>query len=155
MKPVPKKKAKVQLIKILAMTMSICYLANPLQRQINIVLHELSHGLELPSHVLSHENTTNMTFMADSHHSHGKSITDHTHHLIDFLDTLFEASNEDQGSEDPLFLKSKLDKHLTYYELLLPSYFEIVMLKCFIPPKGLQTQGLFKDLDHPPQYLLG
>lgn len=154
MKPVPKK-VKVRLVKLLAMTMSICYLAHPLQLQINTLLHELSHGLELPNHVLSHENTTDLTYAVDSHHSHGKRITDHTHHLIDFLDILFQASNDDKNPKDAMFSKLKLDKHLTYYELLLPPYFEMGMFKCFLPPKGMQTQEQFNNLDPPPQYLLG
>lgn len=154
MKPSPKKNVKVQLVKLLAMTMSVCYLANPLHRQIKELLHELSHGLELPNHVLSHENTTDMTFVKDDHHSHSKSITSHTHHLIDFLDTLFKASNEDKSSNDPRFLKLKLDKHLTCYTLQLPSNFEITTFKYFEPPKVLHPQEQFKSLDHPPQYFI-
>lgn len=135
--------------------MSICYLMNPLQQQINLVLHELSHGLELPDYVLAHKTDPNAIIETHIDHSHYDDTFTHKHNLIDFINTIFQASNENNNSDDSQLTKTKWDKHISTYGLKLLPIFERPMAKNFCTPKPLLQQGHFERLGRPPQNLGG
>lgn len=148
---------KPQFIKQMALLMSICYLLNPLQNQINMVLHEISHGLELPNSVLSHKaHLTETTY--DNHviHAHDNSYFEHEHEhpLVDFVNSIFEASNKENNSDNSQLVEVKWDKHITAYKFKLPIHYKIKVSKRFYSfEKQLKTRHS-KRLKEPPQNLL-
>lgn len=145
---------KVRSVKFLATLMSICYLANPLHRQINGLLHGLSHSLEIPHYVMSHDYDTSVDSLSENH-AHDTNHLDHSHHFIDILDLLFEASKNDGGSGDSWLLKSKFDKHLGYQSLKLPRHFETTTFVSFPPPKVFLPEREPKQPDQPPKNDMG
>ncbi len=135
--------------------MSICYLVNPLQQQIGIVLHEISHGLELPNYVMSHKTKVNANSEIHLKHSHDMVTSDHEHNLIDFIDTLFQASDESNHSNDSLFIEIKWDKHISSYSLKLPKTFKIIIANNFCSLQHLLKQEQYERLGRPPQKFIG
>lgn len=135
--------------------MSICYLINPLQVQVYTILHEISHGIELPSYVMTHETNSKGIIETHMDHSHDMEAIDHEHNLIDFVNTIFQESNESNDSNDSQLTDTKWDKHITSYGLKLPPYFEIRIADNFYMSKQFLQQGQFKRLGRPPQNLIG
>ena len=98
---------KPKIIKHLALLMSCCYLLGPVQHHVTTILHEIAHGLEMPSSVLSH-NSAGYDEEVHQAHKHEIVTVDHDHELIDLVDTIFEASNERGPHLDfPKFSSSK------------------------------------------------
>lgn len=104
---------KPKLFKQIALLMSICYLLGPLKPLLTPLLHELSHGLEMPTSVISHETTAYNYMEVHDSHAHDNPKTDHDHKLIDLVDSIFEASNENHESDKNPTLETKLKKHIT------------------------------------------
>ena len=142
-------------IKKMALLMSICYLMNPLQQQINTVLHELSHGLELPNYVMTHEIDSKDAFETHVDDSHYDNAFTHKHTLVDFINTIFQASNDNNNSNDSQHTEITWDKHITSNRLELPPKFELLIAKNFSAPKQLLQEGQFKKLGRPPQNFMG
>ncbi len=145
---------KPKLIKQIAMLMSICYLLGPLQPQLTLLLHEISHGLEMPNSVLSHDIQVFDYKEVHDSHKHDNTKVDHDHKLIDIVDSIFEASNENHDSEKAPKTKVELKKHTTSEVLaILPKFLEKVPkeFREFNMPLNL---GHSKILDVPPQLLL-
>lgn len=102
---------KSVLIKGIVSTLAICYLISPLKEPVLNGFHKLSHyisALKLQnthsyhSHQHSHEH----------HHQHSEeSKTQHSHHLISFFDTIFEASKT-QNEHQKSTIKYDIDKHI-------------------------------------------
>jgi len=114
---------KPKFIKQIALLMSICYLINPLQNQIIEVLHSLSHSLEIPSSIFTHENKSITAFESHESHSHDNRVSEHEHELIDLVDLILDGSSEDKDSEDAPLKEFKVKKHLVAYSLKLPFKF--------------------------------
>lgn len=146
-----KKGLKPQYIKQLALLMSICYLLNPLQHQINTVLHELSHGLEMPSSLLSHETPLDTSSKVHESHDHSEHVDEHEHLIVGFLNTIFEASNQDDASGNSQLVEIKWDKHITSYQFTLTPNFKNKIEKHFFPSKEKLKLGHSKKLEEPPQ----
>ncbi len=146
---------KPKLIKHMALLVSICYLVNPLQQQISMVLHEISHDLEFPHYVMSHETNLNTNSEIHLKHSHHVVTSDHEHNLIDFIDTLFQGLDESNPSNDSLFTEIKWDKHISSYGLKLPGNFKIIMANNFCPHKQLKQHEQYERLGRPPQNFIG
>ena len=71
------------------------------------MLHELSHGLELPDYVMVHESDSHSVFKTHTDHSNHDTSLDHEHMLIDLINTIFQESNESNNSNDLTSLEAK------------------------------------------------
>lgn len=111
------------ILKYVALVMGICYLANPVHRQISSVFHEISHVLESPETILSHPQ------QADHHHDtlkngeHSLATTEHQHVLLDMMDSIFDASDEQHPEDDTALILIKCDKHIGSQHSFLPKIF--------------------------------
>lgn len=103
---------KVIYTKYLALLIGVFYLANPLQEQIGTVFHEVSHFFEVPDNVIGHEMPANPVETAHHYHEHIYIDDEHEHEIIDFLTSIFDASDEDEA-EESLLTKIKFDKHIS------------------------------------------
>lgn len=147
---------KPKFIKQMALLMSICYLMNPLQQQINTVLHNISHGLELPNSVLSHKaNSTTEAQEIHVAHEHDRTAAEHEHLLIDFIASIFEASNQENDSDNSQLVEVKWDKHISVYQFKLPDSFVFNMNTCFYSLEKRLKKGYSKKRKEPPQKWLG
>lgn len=101
--------------KSIAVLMGICYLINPLNQQLYNVLHTISHGLNAPTEVMEHKIIAFDHSRTHDSFSHRKHQMTHEHNLIDFVQTLFEASQNQGQTTDPNAPKFSIDKHITAY----------------------------------------
>ena len=107
-----KKGFKPFLFKSLALLIGVCYLANPVQSQIGVVFHEISHMFDAHDNLLTIHSTNSVNLKADHHyHQHNHIDETHEHEFIDFFTLLFETAGEDSSSEDSLLTDIKYDKH--------------------------------------------
>ena len=149
-----KKGLKPFFLNYLAMFIGICYLANPLQNQISTVFHEISHVLEIPDNLLSHETTLNHGTISHYYHEHNNLDDNHRHTIIDFLDAIFDASGNNEPSEESLPIDIKFDKHITTrnytIKIILPASKQV---KYGIPENKINTGHLIV-LEKPPRNFL-
>ena len=146
---------KPKLFKQIALLMSICYLLGPLQTLLTELLHELSHGLEMPTSVLSHE-TTAYDYMEVHHsHAHDNPKADHDHKFIDLVVSIFEASNKNHESDKNSTIETKLKKHITAEVMVVLIQFLEKAPKKFGTFKVPLHLGHSKVPDIPPQLLFG
>ena len=106
-----KKGLKPSIIKYLAILMGIFYLLNPLHQQINTVFHKISHGLDMPNFVVQHQ-TASADHQMHVNHQHITEKRLHKHVLLDFMNSFFYTSNEENRSRDLFLPTIKVDKHL-------------------------------------------
>ncbi len=144
---------KPKLFKQIALLMSICYLLGPLQPLLTALLHELSHGLEMPTSVLSHETTASDYMEVHDAHTHDNPKADHDHKLIALVDSIFEASNENHESDKNPTLETKLKKHITSDVMVVLIQFLEKDPKEFGTLKVPLHLGHSKVPDVPPQLL--
>ncbi len=142
---------KPKLIKQMALLMSICYLVSPLQEHISMVLHEVFHGLEMPTSLLSHTTYEQSSMQVHEQHEHEYVSLEHEHPFIDLVNTVLDASNENHGSEEVPFNKVKLKKHITSDILVIPTKFKKEFAGEFFTLKMELNTGHPKELDAPPK----
>ena len=109
--------------------MGICYLVNPLHQQINSVFHNVSHALEIPDYIMSHDS--NYEHESYGHTDYQIGNLNHDHEIVDFIDSVFDASDEDGGSEDSMLTEIKIDKHITTYQFQFQNNFNIAIFQNF------------------------
>lgn len=142
---------KPKLVKQMAMLLSMCYLLGPLQPQLTLLLHELSHGLEMPAYVLSHETTTYDYIEVHEEHQHDNRKADHDHELIDLVNTIFEASNDRDEPDKVPTTETKVKKHTPSKVLVVFSNFLEKTPEAFFSFKTTLNLGHLKKPDVPPQ----
>lgn len=144
---------KPLIVQRLALLIGICYLMNPLHQQIKSVFHEVSHALETPDYIMSH-NASTLDYESHSHNDYQIDTLRHEHQLIDFIDALFAASEENDGSEDSVLTQIKIDKHIATYQFHLQKDFDFRLLQKFWMPLEKSEAGYLQRLKEPPQYHL-
>jgi len=119
-----KKGLKPFVLKYMALFMGICYLANPLHQQIGSVFHEISHVLESPEAIAAHANGGHHDYEVHGHDNHkatehGMASTDHQHDLLDLIDAIFDASDEQNPEDQTALILIKCDKHISSQHYIL------------------------------------
>ncbi|TMM53770.1 hypothetical protein FEE95_17885 [Maribacter algarum] len=142
------------LIKRLALLIGLCYLLNPMQKQISIIFHEVSHALEIPNYVMSHSPNSSYDHQSYDHIDYHVDDITHEHILVDFFDSVFKAFDENDGAEDSLFTQNKIDKHITTYQFHIQKHFTISVPEKFWFTQDKLESGHRKSLKEPPQYFL-
>lgn len=140
-------------IQRLALLIGICYLMNPLQKQIKTIFHTISHAIEMPGSVMSH-NSHAINSEIDVHSDHETVVLKHDHKYIDLIDAVLFASNENNDNEDSILIEIKLDKHITAYQFQLFENLKIAELHHFWMLKAKLKNGYLKKLKEPPKYFL-
>ncbi len=145
---------KPNLIKQIVLLVGICYLINPLQNQITSVLHSISHGIEMPQTLLSHDENNDQLNNLHKHHNHDNSKSEHDHQFIDLVDSVFEASNEEGNSEEIPVNKVKVKKHITSVSINLPLKYDFKVSKEYFTFVSRLKEGYPKKLEFPPNHFL-
>lgn len=102
------------LVKRIALLMSICYLINPLHVPLNVILHELVSSLESANKVIGHQAVLEGLETIDfTSHDHEMMEIKSGHNLIDFVNKIFENSDNNKNSDESVPDRLKIDKHLT------------------------------------------
>ena len=86
---------------------SITYLVMPIHKEVKSTLHSISHFLEMPKNILSHNKSENLNYKTISTFSY------HEHKILDILDVLSKTNTSDSESNQQRVVFSKIDKH--YY----------------------------------------
>ncbi len=138
----------------IAVLISICYLLGPLHQPMNTFLHFVSHQLEAPAHILSHENDLANHGVNDDE-AHGMLVNQetHDHQIIDLLESFLKTSNSEQPIEDSFISKVQIDKHkVEFYELVIHP---IVYTNktTFDSSSYLLLSGYQRNVDRPPASL--
>ncbi|MBC8769907.1 hypothetical protein H4O18_18055 [Arenibacter sp. BSSL-BM3] len=140
---------KPSIVKFLAILMGICYLMNPLHQQFITVFHKISHGLDFPNFVIPHATPSDHQQLHGNHY-HFYEQTFHDHVLLDLVSSFFEASNEDNRSDNSFFFTTELDKHL-FCNLPLKYDIHIVITDNYYNMAEKNTQkGFFPKSVKPP-----
>jgi len=137
-------------IKYLALLIGICYLANPLQHEISGVFHEISHLFEAPHTPIDHSNMASEENVEHYYHEHEHADHSHEHTIIDMLDSIFNAANDD-GQEESLLVDFKVDKHITIEKYPLKKIYSFTKKPYFISEENKIIKGYSRLLDEPPQ----
>lgn len=136
------------------MLMGICYLINPLQQQVYDVIHAISHTVASPNHILSHNvgHAGNLNVHKSPDHLYGE--LDHEHKLIDIVQTIFEASGEDDNPQDDNFIKVKCDKHLVSNRIILSNRTIVLFVNHFPHLIEELKKGHLIKWQEPPQKIV-
>lgn len=138
----------------LALVMSILYLANPLYRPLNLVFHQLLNAFESPNKIIGHEtNFIEDTVFEGSSHDHKTMHLESGHNIIDFVAQVFEASNEEESSDETLQEIVKIDKHITYFEFKLRPIKKNIFLSTFWLPEQKSNKGHPIKSKEPPRLI--
>lgn len=144
---------KPQIIKYMAMLMGICYLMNPLQQQVNTVLHTIAHKLTPPASIASHQNVHSQ-FAVHQSPDHYAPNSEHDHKIVDLVNTIFEASNDDDDQSESDFVDNKWDKHISSSRFKFINPEKTAESKAFWITKNHLINGHSKKSKEPPQKLL-
>lgn len=135
----------------MALLMGICYLANPMHRQISSVFHEISHVLESPEAILSHPHQADHNHGIHEDGEHHFAATDHQHGLLDLMDSIFDASDEQHPEDDTALPLTKCDKHIGSRHLILPELFPFTTSQNSIAGEQNVKRGYLSHPEEPPQ----
>ncbi|MDT7827319.1 hypothetical protein RQM65_01410 [Pricia sp. S334] len=151
MKKETKKGSKPFLLKYMALLIGICYLANPMHRQISSVFHEISHVLESPETFLSHPHAADHDHGIHGDNEHRSVTTDHRHHLLDLIDSVFRASDEQHPGDDTALILIKWDNHIGSQRVILLKIVPLATSQNSIVIEQKVKTGYFTPPEEPPQ----
>lgn len=139
------KNIKTHIIKFIAIVISITYLVMPIHKEVKSTLHSISHFLEIPKNILSHDKKDNLNYKTAS------TFTYHEHKILDILDSFSKANTSDSDSNQQRIVISKIDKHY-YTPKYKVSYFIETQLSRVIDCYKEKEKALFyKKIKIPPQ----
>ncbi len=137
--------------------MSTIYVFGPVHVEVNTLLHEIVHGLEMPDYMLSHKETSN-------HHSNTikihesdehKNITErHDHEIIEIVEKILEGVDQGKDSSDSQIVSHKIDKHIRLYEFETSEEALVLSLEIkqsFSEKKKRICKGFLQGWREPPQ----
>ena len=78
----------------------------PLHKEVKYVLHSISHTLEMPTNLISHNQNENLNYKFKT-----STTRYHEHNILDLFDSLSEASNNTKNPNLPNMVDIKIDKH--------------------------------------------
>ena len=80
----------------------------PIHKEVKSTLHSISHYMQKPSVVLSHNKSENENYKIKK-----STITNHDHKIIDLLDFFMGLDAQNNNSNKSALVNIKIDKH--YY----------------------------------------
>ncbi|GAA4882256.1 hypothetical protein GCM10023311_00410 [Flaviramulus aquimarinus] len=100
------KRIKIHIVKFVAIVISVIYMLMPIHKEVKSVLHSMSHYLQMPDMVLSHNQDQNLNYKTQT-----SNITFHQHKLIDLLDAFIGNKTNNEDSNKAHIFNIKIDKH--------------------------------------------
>ncbi|WP_299767300.1 hypothetical protein [uncultured Dokdonia sp.] len=131
MKTTASKGIKPFILNLIIVTMSLLYVFAPVHVEVNKLLHAVSHSLEMPDYILTHQDTSGIHTPISTHESetHKNIIAHHDHKVIALLDNILEGANQNSDSSDAQTSTLKIDKHINNYTHNAKEPFEITFLE--------------------------
>lgn len=104
------------IIKLVIITMSICYVLGPAYHEVNEILHFLSHHLEKPSYIITHSKHVNIAFknatIDNNHRKKSIELKSHSHEFIDFFAGILKTSGVENTPVNTNQTVQKIDKFI-------------------------------------------
>ncbi len=100
------KSFKIHIVKFIAIVISILYIFMPIHKEVKSMLHTMSHYLQMPNTVLSHNLDDNLDYKYSK-----STISNHEHVLIDILDFFSDDNSQNTDSNKPGLVDISIDKH--------------------------------------------
>ncbi len=139
------------LLKAMAVLITFCYIMEPAHNELRSVFHFISHNLQAPSFVLQHDTDINYQDITKSQ----KSLTNHNHQVIDFIDRIIDSSSEKDEHQGHLSNEfSGTKKIIVHYKYIrLNDFSDILKPHNFKVISVLKHKGFSLQLYKPPQNL--
>ena len=107
---------KLFLLKKLLLTIILCYILGPLHQHVIGVMHTFSHTI-FPHESDEFDNVVKDLFLSAHNHSHDDDSSTHEHDLIELMEQFFSSNPLNDSEDDAFILNTKIDKHITPYEI--------------------------------------
>lgn len=139
------------IIQFLSVFICGLYIFSPLHKELSSATYLLVHIFEAPKTILSHKSI-NTDVLIFENRKNNYEIQNHNHKLADFVFDLLNKSNTDNKGESPISKIIKIDKHITYNNLL---FIVLVNLKSkrnvFFTTKNKLIKGFLNSIEPPPK----
>ena len=140
----------------LALIFALLYLLGPLNKEILEVSHAVSHKVSESFSAHNHDQThnhahahTNITSAEPEKHEQHVHVEKHSHHILEFISSAFNSSDEEQLPVEKTEKKS-YDKHLLEYYSRFHHFNEPEVNTCFVYLLRHHNSFL-KDFSPPPE----
>ena len=138
-------------IKVMVISMSICYVFGPSHNEIDKMLHFIVHQLDQPESLLTHSN------LDDKHHvDHNLKVNnkEHQHTVLDTLSKILKVCGLDDEPDNEKIVLRKIDKHLRTKKIYnnRDLFFESHIKDKFLFLNKNIHQGFLKSKLQPPQF---
>lgn len=139
-------------IKIMVISMSICYVLGPSHNEIDKMLHFIVHQLEQPESLLTHSKLEDKYHIEHSFKSNNK---EHQHIVLDMLSEIIKICGLDDEPDNKKIVFQKIDKHLRTKKIdnKRDLFFESHIKHKFSFLKENIHQGFLKSKLQPPQLI--
>ena len=137
------------LLKGFAVFIICCYIAQPLHKQIGVVLHELSHFLEIPENYIA--VSSDHTLLHHQLEKHQVKISAHDHELLEAIESVFDQTQGQNSSEHLLLSLVKYKKHLIQTLIRVPNNLNKSTKNATIHHILNERSGHFLQLFEPPK----
>ncbi len=137
----------------MAVFIALLYLLQPLHEPIKLVVHSVSHFVQKPAQIISHNESYNTgTTAHHEYHSHQYHQVSHDHGVIDFLDALFSGEDKESNDDQTIVEIQKIDKHNIVNTLGWETSFisPVTLSKTFSEETN---SGYLQELLRPPVFL--
>jgi hypothetical protein len=120
----------------------------PINKEFISTLHNISHFLEIPDAILSHNQNKNLSYKVTA-----PNITFHEHKILDLLDNLIKTNNENNDSNNQDVVISKIDKHFHLSKYKVSKLFETKSSYVIDVYKEKEKALFYKKIKIPPKKL--
>lgn len=143
--------------KVLIICMSVLYIFSPVHVEVNMLLHEIVHGLKMPDYVLSHKKVSrhySNTIKIHESDQHQRITGHHNHEIIELVEKILESVNQGSNTSDSQIISHKIDKHINNRQYDDQKKNVIVLLEmtnCFSETKKRIHKGYLQNFREPPR----
>lgn len=147
---------KPLIAKVLIICMSTIYVFGPVHVEVNTLLHEIVHGLEMPDYLLSHKEASSHssnTIKIHESDTHKQITEHHDHEIIELVEKILEGVDQGKDSSDSQRVSHKIDKHIKLYEFedLEAFVVSLEIRHSFSEKKKRVCKGFLQGWREPPQ----
>ncbi len=136
-----------------ALLLSLLYLANPLYRPLQVVLHETISLLEAPDSAIGYNSIHSMdNEKGIAIHEHNTLELEYGHEIIDLLGLALNTSEEQKTSDESIPESPKVDKHVVVQGYGLGRFQILKASKQYFFPVAKSKLGFPEKSKEPPRF---
>ena len=140
------KRCKIHIVKFIAIVISIIYVLMPIHKELKSALHSISHFLQMPDHLISHNQNENLNYEVKV-----PTILYHEHKILNLLDAFTDANTSANESNKPNLVDSIIDKHFYSSKYSLPKLIETERLSVIDSYKENLNYLFYIKIKEPPK----